>query len=159
MRLPSISTNLPLTVEFAVVTVNVSVEASVAVKVPCVVESFGLESMTKVNEAVPVVDATTNAPLYDDGVAPDIVKVSPVERPWSLEVAAVTVPLDAASEDRATLEANRTICGLPEYCQSADPVQGGLTITSQSPALPSSENAPEESDVSWAKPLPSIDQA
>ena len=159
MRLPSVLTNLPLTVEFAVVTVNVSVEASVAVRVPAVVASLGSESITKVNESDPVVDATANVPLYDDGLAPDMVKASPVERPWLPELDAVTVPLSDASVDRVTLEANRTICGLPEYCQSADPVQGGLTITSQSPALPSRVNAPEESVVSWAKPLPSIDQA
>ena len=124
MRLPSVLTNLPLTVESAVVTVNVTVEASVAVKVPAVVAALGLVSMTKVNEAVPVVDATTNVPLYDDGLAPDMVKASPVERPWLPELSAVTVPLEVDSADSVTLEANRTICGLPEYCQSAAPVQG-----------------------------------
>ncbi len=130
MRLPSKLTNLPLTVEFAVVTVNVSVEASVAVNVPAVVAAFGLESMTNVNESEPVVDATANVPLYDDGLAPDMVKASPVERPWSpdppaeVAVEAVTVPLEVDIEPRVTLEANRTICGLPEYCQSAAPVQG-----------------------------------
>ena len=130
MRLPSVLTNLPLTVEFAVVTVKVSVEASVAVRVPAVVASFGLESITKVNESDPVVDATANVPLYDDGLAPDMVKASPVDRPWlpdpppSVADEAVTVPLEVVSELRVTLEANRTICGLPEYCQSADPVQG-----------------------------------
>jgi hypothetical protein len=86
--------------------------------------------MTKVNESEAVVDATTNTPLYDDGLAPDMVKVSPVERPWlpdpPTDVAdeAVTVPLEVDIEPRVTLEANRTICGLPEYCQSAAPVQG-----------------------------------
>ena len=130
MRLPSVLTNLPLTVESAVVTVNVSVDASVAVKVPAVVAAFGLESMTKVNESDPVVDATANVPLYDDGLAPDMVKASPVDRPWlpdppsSVADEAVTVPLEVVSEPRVTLEANRTICGLPEYCQSAAPDQG-----------------------------------
>ena len=130
MRLPSVLTNLPLTVEFAVVTVNVRVEASVAVRVPAVVASLGLESMTKVNVSEPVVDATTYDPLYADGLAPDMVKASPVDRPWSPDPPASvadeadTVPLEVVSEPRVTLEANRTICGLPEYCQSAAPVQG-----------------------------------
>ena len=67
--------------------------------------------MTKVNESKPVVDATSNVPLYPDGLAPDIVKASPVVRPWSPDPPAdradeaVTVPLAPLkdSEDRVTL--------------------------------------------------------
>ena len=49
--------------------------------------------------------------------------------------------------------------GLPVYCQSAPPSQGGSIMISHSPALASKVNVPSEPISASAQPLPSIRQA
>jgi hypothetical protein len=95
--------------------------------------------MTKINESEPVVDVTTNVPLYDDGLAPDIVKASPVERPWSLALTAVTVALAAVTVPLAPLEKatlSITQFGLAPVAQSPYKATNRTEMTSPAANVP-----------------------